>query len=431
LVGPTLQDASRRPPSPRQARLVYIGSPENAFADAGRWWALDSLESVEFVRASAPDLVAYSKMGVLRIELPFPWVSGHHADLHVSGEAPVLVDRDSRNGTLVEGCRTDRAELVESDVFEVGRSFFTIRTHRDAIIRTQSLDPTGAANPSLAESLQVLERLAPTRVPVLLVGETGSGKDFIAHAIHRAADRPGPFVRVNVLARPVDEQLAGLFESARGGTLLLDDIGELPIDRQGHLIAALLTHLPQDTGELDVPPDGVRLLASTTRDLRAMVATEEFRPDLYARLAGYECHVPPLRARREDFGLLARALSRDAHGNPVGLSIEVFRSILEHSWPFNVRELGHCLGAAVALSSARSADSPSIVDLDTWSRASWRAHDVPTPARIASVRQTLVRELAQHRGDTRKVARSLKCELADIERWLQRFALVPEVYATH
>src|SRR5690606_33114091 len=101
---------------------------------------------------------------VLRIELPFPWVSGHHADLELGKAGPILVDRNSRNGVLVEGSRTARAELVEADVFEIGRSFWTIRTHPDALPRSQTLDSTGVANPLLAESLQALERLAPTRV---------------------------------------------------------------------------------------------------------------------------------------------------------------------------------------------------------------------------------------------------------------------------
>ena len=428
-IGLTLQDASRRPPTPREARLVYIGSPEDAFADAGRSWALDGLERVEFRRSGEPTLAADREDAVLRIELPFPWVSGHHADLELRESGPLLLDHGSRNGTLVEGSRVDRADLVEADVFEIGRSFWTIRTHRDATPRSQTLEPTGVANPTHAETLQALERLAPTRVPIMLVGETGSGKDYLAAAIHRATGRDGPLVRVNVLARPVDDQLfgsGGSVESARGGTLLLDDIGELPFDRQGQLLASLLAHLPQDAGGLAVPPDGVRLVSTTTRDLRAMVATEEFRADLYARIAGWECHIPPLRSRREDLGLLTRALARDADGRPIAVAVEVFRSILEHTWPFNVRELGHSIGAAVALAVPETG-----ITLDTWSRASWRATDVPTPARIASVRQTLVRELAEHRGDTQKVARSLKCELADIERWLHRFALVPDAYAAH
>jgi DNA-binding NtrC family response regulator len=430
-IGRTLHDASRRPPSPREARLVYIGSPEDGFAGGGRWWPLQGLDRVEFRRASAPELAVERDGETLRLLLPLPWVSSEHADLDLAGAVPVLVDRGSRNGTLVEGYIVDRAELVEAEVFEIGRTFWTIRTHLDATERSQTLDDTGVANPTHAEALHALERLAPTRVPILLVGETGTGKDYIADAIHRAAGRGGPLVRFNVLVHPVELGSASPFEAARGGTLLLDDVGELPLDRQGQLVTALLAHLPADEGGLALAPDGVRLLASTTRDVRAMVATEEFRPDLYARLAGFECHVPPLRARREDLGLLVRALGRDATGAPVGVAIEVFRAILAHGWPFNVRELLHCLEASIALRApAVSSGAPEgSVTVDAWTRASWRASDVPTPARIASVRQTLVRELAQHRGDTRKVARSLKCELADIERWLQRFALEPEAYA--
>jgi DNA-binding NtrC family response regulator len=428
--GGTLHDSTDRPASLAPLRLIYIGSPEDDFAEAGRMFSLADVTRVEFGRGRARSLTAVTRSDVLELSLPFPWVSSRHARLDLTGSAPLLVDTGSRNGTLVEGRSIDRRPVGNAEVFEIGRSFWLVRSHRDAVERTSSIDPNGVASPAHAEMLQSLERLAPTRVPILLVGETGSGKDYLADAIHRATGRDGPMVRVNLLASPPDERLfgsggaTGLIERARGGTLLLDDVGDLPNRDQAQLLSALLSQIPSGAGDLALPPDGVRLLSSSTRDLRTMVTTELFRPDLYARLAGYECHVTPLRDRREDEGLLVRAIARDDDGSAVHVAIDVFRSILRHSWPFNLRELGHCLRAAMALSNLERG-----VSLDAWARASWRSSDVPTPARIASVRQALVRELAEHRGDTRKVAASLKCDVEDIERWLERFALEPAAFS--
>ena len=409
---------------------MYIGSPEDDFAGAGRTFSLSGIKTVDFGRGREPSLTAETKDGVLRIDLPFPWVSGKHAELELGPAGPFLIDKGSRNGTLVEGRSIDRRTVANAEVFEIGRSFWLVRSHRDDVERTSTLQPCGVASPAYAELLQSLERLAPTRVPILLIGETGAGKDFLADAVHKAAGRGGPIVRVNLLAHPLEEQLfggsgaAGLIEAARGGTLLLDDVGELPLREQAQLLSALLSQIPSGVGDLALPEDGVRLLSSSTRDLRAMVTGETFRPDLYARLAGYECRITPLRDRREDQGLLVSSMCRRDDGSPVHVAVDVFRAILRHTWPFNVRELGHCLKAAMALSNLDRG-----VSLDAWARASWRSTDVPTPGRIASVRQAIVRGLAEHQGDTSKVARSLKCEIEDIERWLERFAIEPAAYA--
>ncbi len=428
LRGPTLLDTSRVPAAPAHCRLIYIGSPENGFVGAGRVFMLSDLTRVEFRRAKRRTLCATIEDGVLRISLPHPWVSGHHADLEL-GETVVLRDRDSRNGTLVEGDMIDHATLASGEVFEVGRCFWMLRQTRAPRSEEPKDALLPAAHPEYAASLHALKRLAPTRVPLLLVGETGTGKDHLARALHRATGRSGPFVRVNMMARSVEAQLFGegdsLIDQARGGTLFLDDVAGLSLSEQSRLVSALLASVPIDADALELPEDGIRLIAGANTDLHRMTAEETFRPDLYGRLAGYECRIPALRDRREDLGLLAQALLRSAVGSSVSIKVDVFRTMLAQTWPFNVRELGHCLSAAAAL---REPDAP--ITAATWREVQWPSAGVPAPSRLASVRQTIIRELATHRGDKDAVAQSLKCEVSDIDRWLDRFDIEPAQFAS-
>lgn len=433
LRGPTLHDTSRKPLRPAQARLIYIGSPEAEFASAGRTFALAGFRRVEFKRARRRAMVATIEDDVLRISLPFPWVSGHHADLELHEDTARLVDRNSRNGTLVEGRAIEGCDLSSGEVFEVGRSFWMLREVRPGPVDEPLIDPSGVAHPGHAATLRVLERLAPTRVPILLVGETGSGKNYLAEALHRATGRRGDFVHINVLSQPIDALLygtggrAGALERARGGTLFLDDVGELALEEQARLLGALLAAVPTDPDALELPDDGIRLVCASNRDLRAMVPTDNFRGDLYARIAGYEARIPSLRERREDLGLLARALARTDDGQQVKVGVEVFREILDQNWPFNVRELGHCLKAAIAARDPYDDEETGITS-GRWEDVAWRGADLPTSHRISSVRHTLMRQLAQYEGDTAAVARSLQCEVADIERWLERFDIIPSSF---
>ena len=389
--------------------------------------SLSDLRRVEFRRTSAEKLTAVVEDGVLGLGLPHPWVSSHHADLELEEGTAQLADRNSRNGTLVGGDMIERAVLSSGDIFEVGRCFFCVRQSA-APLHEETAGLGTVANPELAASMHALGRLASTRVPLLLIGDTGTGKSALAKSIHRATGRGGPFVALNMMARSVEPHLLGvgnaLLTRARGGTLFLDDVGSLSLDEQGRLLSALLGFLQTDSDALVLPSDGVRVVAAASVDLHRRAAEATFRPDLYARLAGYECRLPPLRKRAEDLGLLVRSIFENAGLPEQRVKVDVFRRMLAQDWPFNVRELNHCLSAASALCEDGAPITAAI-----WREVQWANAGVPAAPRLASVRETIIRELAAHRGNKAAAAKSLGCEIGDIERWLGRFDLVPEQFA--
>lgn len=439
----TLVDVEPRASSPpREALLVHIGSPADGFEEAGRCHSLAEVHRVRFVRTTDSRLEVRRQHGSddggppsrrdeLQIAIPLRWVSGLHARLEHDREGVLeLFDCGSRNGTFVEGQRIQRGTSVsDGDLIEIGRSFWMVRKGRAFDEEVGASCAIDTVNPSLRGILRALERVAASNLPILLMGETGVGKDALAQAIHRRAGGTGELVQVNVMADSAEKLLlddlgeGSLLASARGGTLFLDEVGELSLDGQTKLLSALMGHAPtMSHAHSDAAP--IRIIAASTRDLRQMVATQAFRADLYARLAGYEARLPPLRDRREDLGLLVHRFARRRSGEPVAVDIEVFRDMLGHDWPFNVRELKHALQSAVALT-----DDGKTIDMSIWDQVVWRADDVPSPARIAAVRHALVQQLAVHAGDTAAVATSLKCDVADVERWLTRFSIEADRFA--
>ena len=284
-----------------QLVLIGMGSPERDFAHGGRVFPLGEVRRVRFGRADDEQWSHRVRDDVLEVAIPLPWISSVHAELHLEGPRLRIVDRGSRNGTLLEGVSIGtHANLGVGQVFEIGRSFWMLRRVR----RSVELEAGGPAYSSLHVRLlqRAIARLAPSDVPILLTGETGTGKERLARAIHVRSGRKGPFVAVNV-AGSIERLLRNRGErllAARGGTLHLEDVGELVPEEQTKLTSALMSLAASEEPEGDV-----RLVSSSARDLRAMVQAGSFRPDLMARLAGYEARLPPLRARREDLGLLS------------------------------------------------------------------------------------------------------------------------------
>jgi len=222
-------------------------------------------------------------------------------------------------------------------------------------------------SPAMADVVAQLKRLARTDVTLTLIGETGTGKDVLAHGVHEASPRArAPFVVFDCGAVPpnlVESELfghergaftgahserAGAFERGRGGTLFLDEIGELPIDLQPRLLRALENRTVRRVGGGRDRPVDVRIIAATNRDLGMLVASKHFRPDLYFRLAAAVVHVPPLRDRVEDIPHLARQLLAELGRRGIRMSAETVARLQSHVWPGNVRELKNVLAYALA-----------------------------------------------------------------------------------
>jgi formate hydrogenlyase transcriptional activator len=218
-----------------------------------------------------------------------------------------------------------------------------------------------------------VERVAPTDSTVLITGETGTGKELVARAIHKRSSRQArPMVTVNSAALPdalVASELfghergaftgavkrhAGRFELADGGTLFLDEVGDLPADTQVALLRVLQEGTFQRVGGVETIRTDVRLIAATNRDLEAEVSAGRFRRDLYFRLNIFPIRIPPLRERAEDIPLLVEYFA-ERHGSRVGKAFkhvdrEAMRRLRQHDWPGNVRELENLVERAVILS---------------------------------------------------------------------------------
>jgi DNA-binding NtrC family response regulator len=229
---------------------------------------------------------------------------------------------------------------------------------------------------------RLIAKAARNRVPALLLGETGTGKEVVARAIYNANPR-GQFVPVDCGAlvgtlleselfghvkgsfSGATENKKGLMELADGGTAFFDEIGDLPLEMQVKLLRLLQEHEFRPVGGLHWRKIDVRIIAATHRDLKALIAANKFREDLYYRLHVLTIHLPPLRDRKEDIPLLVGHfidLCREGGLPDFCCGDDIMRALLSYDWPGNVRELKHCIDRMVALSSAgalQMADMPS------------------------------------------------------------------------
>src|SRR5262249_47473591 len=316
--------------------------------------------------------------GRLALKLPDSWMSSSHAVLHRVLGSWVIEDAKSKNGTLINGQWTQRAELADGDLIELGHSFFSFRAALASPAKTPALVTADSVReraaglatlvPSLAEEFEKLEAIAPSSVSVVLRGESGTGKEVVAAAIHRLSGRSGRLVAVNcgALSRALveselfgyrkgafsgaEEDRVGLVRTADRGTLFLDEIGDLPLSAQAALLRVLQQREVLPVGGNRPEKVDIRLLAATHRDLDALVGRNESRADLLARVSGFTVAMPPLRRRREDLGLLiGRLLTRELpeRASHVKFTNDAVRALLAYPWPLNIRELEKCLLPAV------------------------------------------------------------------------------------
>ena len=256
------------------------------------------------------------------------------------------------------------------------------------------VDELAGESVALRQLRELVARVAGSEAPVLVIGESGSGKERVARALHRLGPRPeGPFVALNCAALPehlLESELfghargaftdahsarSGLLVHANGGTLFLDEIAELPLPLQPKLLRALQErHVRPVGGEEEVPFDA-RIVAATNRDLDAAVEEGRFREDLFFRIDVLRIEVPPLRARGSDVLLLAQHFLRECAARSgkavVGLSHGAAEKLLQYGWPGNVRELANCIERAVALTDH---EQILVEDLPERIRAEGRGH---------------------------------------------------------
>jgi transcriptional regulator with GAF, ATPase, and Fis domain len=302
-----------------------------------------------------------------------PTVSRHHFVLAVGPDSVILRDLDSTNGTALAGYRVGTAHLKPGAQVVIGLT--TLRLDDVAEELREPLSEQDRFGRALGKSIAMrrlfamLPRIAAADATVLIEGETGTGKGVLAEAIHSASPRSaGPFVVVDCASIPpslIEAELfghtrgaftgaatarAGAFEAATGGTVFLDEIGELPLDMQPKLLRALEERIVKRVGSVDPVRLDVRVIAATNRNLRQAVNRGAFRADLYFRLNIVRIEVPPLRDRRDDIALLAASFYEQFVGQPGAIApAELIDHLCRLDWPGNVRELRNAVERAVLM----------------------------------------------------------------------------------
>lgn len=363
-------------------------------------------------------------------------VSRRHCRIEV-GARVIVRDLGSTNGTWVNGLRVQQAELRAGTVLAVGGARMRVAVEGEQ------------ESPLLGESVPMrrlrgeIARYGPTGLSLLINGETGTGKELVARAIHEASGRRGRFVAVNCGSIPkelVESELfghergaftgalarrAGLFEEADGGTLFLDEVGELPETLQPRLLRVLETGVVRPVGASRELTVDVRVVAATHVDLPGAVADGRFRRDLYFRLAHGILRVPPLRARGDDIALLAgRFLDELACEHGVSrLSEAALEALKVHRWPGNVRELKNVLRRAAVLGGPTI--EPHHLQLDRTPVLDPAREVLRLDGRAYTdlEREIYERALRLHRGNRRRAAQALRIPKSTFCDKVRRYGL--------
>ena len=440
--------------------LVKALECENPFSGTSRHILRDH-EEVEIGRGESGFRRLHGPSGPrLELRVPDRTMSARHAQLKRVGTSWTVRDLDSTNGTLLDGQRIEEAALRDGQLIEIGATLLLFRETSatapllDRVLAVPDAGALSTLSPLLDLAMARVERIAHSRLSVLVLGETGTGKEGIARAVHQRSKRAGPFVAVNAAAIPaplLEAQLfghvkgafsgairdeIGFVRGAHGGTLFLDEIADLPASSQAALLRVLQNGEVTPVGSTRSEQVDVRIVAATHRDLTSLMADGSFRRDLYARLAGFTHSMPPLLQRREDLGMLIGVLlARHAGGAMPTLLPEAARALFAYSFPLNVRELEQALAAALVLSAGEPialSHLPEAIQGVTSASVPLRsATSAPPEARSAEDDRSyraLVQALQETRGNVSETARRMGKARQQIQRWLRRFELEPESF---
>ena len=351
----------------RKAKLVIVDGP-----DKGK----------EFDVGKTKTYVGRSQVN--DIALADTSVSGTHFEIRAEEDGFLLRDVGSTNGTILGGCRVREVYLGANTTFRAGGTTFKLQPTDEVVEIALSPDEhfQGVIGRSVAmrEVFATLEKVAPSELTCLIEGDTGTGKERIARAIHDASRRSSkPYVVLDCSSIPRDlmesyvfghekgaftgavSQHKGAFEQANGGTLFMDEIGELDIALQPKLLRVLESREFTRVGGTKTTRSDVRVIAATNRDLREMVNEGSFREDLYFRLSVITIHLPGLAGRPDDIPLLVDTfiddvISKRPDLQKPRLTADAMDVLMSHPWPGNVRELRNVIERAVSLCNDNTID---------------------------------------------------------------------------
>jgi two-component system, NtrC family, response regulator AtoC len=318
---------------------------------------------------------------------------------------------------------------------------------RERVSTEENLDGIIGTSANIQDVLRMISRLKDTRTPVLISGESGTGKELAARAIHfRGSMAQTPFVAVDcgsLVPTLMESELfgyekgaftgasrskAGLFQAANGGTIFLDEIGELPLEMQAKLLRVLQEKEVRPVGSNDKVNVDVRVIAATNRDLETAYRDGTFRKDLYFRLNVVTVHLPALRDRRSDIPMLVHHfLDRYAPNDNLQVTPAAMKSLLQYDWPGNIRELENCVARAVTLGDRRTID---VIDLPPAIRSDQASNFAVSPQDSVSLsttalaemeRMTILRVFEQANGDKALAGKMLGISRATLYRKLKRY----------
>ena len=376
-------------------------------------------------------------------------MSRAHATFAYQRRRWTVTDAGSKNGCLVNGDPVANAPIEAGDVIRLGDTLLVF-----CELAAEAVDPDGelvGVGLTMQRARESLALAAETPHSVLVCGESGTGKELAARTIHRLSGRRGKLLAVNCASlrgelleselfghvrgafTGADRPREGLFRKADGGTVFLDEVGELEAGTQARLLRVLQERTVRPVGgSVEIAVDA-RVIAATNRDLEAAVTQGGFRADLYARLAQWCVTMPALRERREDVGCLARAvLAREAPTRD--LSLELMEQLLQEQWALNVRGLVNLLTTArIAQPGSQPLEMGPRVEAALGSQRRLATSPAPGPTESGGgwtppTRDALELVLSRHKGRVAAVARELGASRQQVYRLLERLGLSPEEY---
>jgi transcriptional regulator with GAF, ATPase, and Fis domain len=382
----------------------------------------------------------------------------------------------SRNGILVDGHPTRTAVLESNAEVRIGDALLKYVDSKARLGASYHIHGDMAAGcrrrvaeTDLVGGMQMdgiaaeLERIAPTPLSVMLLGESGTGKEVAARELHRKSGRRGQFQAINCAAIPAtlleselfgyrkgafsgaDRDKPGIVRLADGGTLLLDEIGDMPVEAQAKLLRVLQSREVFPLGATAAEHVDVRIVCATHRDLSRLIQAGRFREDLFARLNEYPIRLPPLRDRKEDLFLLSRTFLERHQQARLTPTYGFMLGLLHYDWPYNVRELEACIKRCCALAetalvteallpeavreaiqdygraAGHSDSSPPAEPLSPMASRPSQPRGMPTDADLRAA-------LDRHRGNVAAVGRELGKARMQIHRWMERYGIEVDDY---
>ncbi|MEK6656353.1 MAG: sigma 54-interacting transcriptional regulator, partial [Nitrospirota bacterium] len=373
-------------------------------------------------------------------------VSRHHAVIEEKKGQYIIRDLESTNGTFVNGLRVSEAFLNEGSIIKLGNTELRFIPVEEKIeLLPSKKDRFGdivGKSEEMKEIFGILEKISKTDATVLITGETGTGKELVAKAIHENSHRSKkPFVVIDcsAIARNLIESELfghekgaftgavstrhGAFETANGGTIFLDEVGEIEPDMQPRLLRVLEAREIKRVGSTNIIPVDVRIIAATNRDLSAEIKKNRFREDLFYRLSVININLPQLRDRKDDISLLIDYFIKTNKARKVkGVAKETLDILINYRWPGNVRELRNVIERAIALGASDYIEPKDLILLKPQASEKDTA-DLSGKTLEEIEKSAIIQTLKAHKGNKTTTAKALGIAYSTLYEKMKKYEI--------